>query len=76
MEYTTRFVVNSTDVVHSFFVRDLELKIDANPNRVNEVYTTPLTPGLMPGYCAELCGSGHGMMPFEVISLHPLDFAC
>jgi len=68
--------VNSADVIHSFFVRDLELKIDANPNRINEVYTTPLLSKIMAGYCTELCGSGHGMMPFDVVSIHPLDLAC
>jgi len=73
---STRFVVNSSDVIHSFFIRDLELKIDANPNRINEVYTTPLLPGVYPGYCTELCGSGHGLMPFTVQVVHPFDFMC
>jgi heme/copper-type cytochrome/quinol oxidase subunit 2 len=73
---TIRFLVTADDVLHSLFMRELDVKIDTVPGRINEVYVTPNLPGLFPGYCTELCGSGHGFMPFAVNVVHPLDFLC
>nr|QXU59570.1 cytochrome c oxidase subunit 2 [Haplobothrium globuliforme] len=58
-----RLLVTSEDVIHSFAVPSLQLKIDAIPGRVNQVYYTPDRYGVFTGYCSELCGAGHSYMP-------------
>ena len=60
--------VSSADVIHCYSVPGLGVKVDANPGRVSWVAMAPLLPGYFSGYCAELCGSGHGFMPCGVVA--------
>nr|WRI33868.1 cytochrome oxidase subunit 2 [Echinococcus multilocularis]BDP28537.1 cytochrome oxidase subunit 2 [Echinococcus multilocularis]BDP28561.1 cytochrome oxidase subunit 2 [Echinococcus multilocularis] len=59
-------VVTSGDVIHSFFVPSLNLKMDAIPGRLNHLFFCPSQHGSFVGYCAELCGVNHGVMPIVV----------
>lgn len=59
--------VSSVDVIHCYSVPALGIKVDAIPGRVSLVTVSPLIPGYFSGYCAELCGSGHGFMPCGVL---------
>nr|YP_008578695.1 cytochrome c oxidase subunit II [Haplorchis taichui]AGW07006.1 cytochrome c oxidase subunit II [Haplorchis taichui] len=63
-------VVTSSDVIHSFALPELNLKMDAIPGRLNQsiMYADHL--GCFVGYCSELCGAGHAYMPIvlEVIA--------
>jgi cytochrome c oxidase subunit 2 len=62
-----RFVEHSTDVIHSFWVPAMLFKRDVFPgNVVNQFETTILEQGAYVGRCAELCGTYHSMMNFEV----------
>lgn len=54
--------VTSLDVVHSFFVYELGVKIDANPGRVNQYWFRADTPGEYRIVCAEFCGASHYAM--------------
>ncbi|QBS37400.1 cytochrome c oxidase subunit II [Thermaerobacter sp. FW80] len=56
----------SRDVIHSFFVPSLRVKMDAVPGQVNEVYVEPTEPGTYEIACAELCGVGHFAMRGEL----------
>nr|UFQ88744.1 cytochrome c oxidase subunit II [Rhinebothrium scobinae]UFQ88756.1 cytochrome c oxidase subunit II [Rhinebothrium scobinae] len=56
-------IVTSADVIHSFSVPALNLKMDAIPGRLNHLYFCPSYFGVFTGYCAELCGAGHSYMP-------------
>lgn len=58
--------VTSADVIHSFRVPFLSVKVDAIPGRVNQFYVTPDYCGRHIGYCTELCGAGHAYMPIVV----------
>jgi heme/copper-type cytochrome/quinol oxidase subunit 2 len=60
-------LVNSLDVIHSFSLPSLGIKIDAIPGRVSSVHINGLNSGLYIGYCSELCGSGHAFMPINLI---------
>jgi heme/copper-type cytochrome/quinol oxidase subunit 2 len=60
-------IVSSLDVIHSFSLPTLGIKIDAIPGRINNVNVNGLTKGLYVGYCSELCGSGHAFMPINLI---------
>jgi len=68
------FFVTATDVLHSWAVPNLGLKIDAVPGRLNEVTTVITSPGLYTGQCSELCGVGHGFMPIRIIAVSPDEF--
>lgn len=60
-------IINSLDVIHSFSLPTLGIKVDAIPGRISNVNLNVLTSGLYVGYCSELCGSGHAFMPINVI---------
>nr|YP_009309700.1 cytochrome c oxidase subunit II [Gyrodactylus parvae]AKP19687.1 cytochrome c oxidase subunit II [Gyrodactylus parvae] len=60
---TTRILVSSSDVIHSFSVPDLGLKMDGIPGRINHLSYLPDRVGVFVGYCSELCGVGHSFMP-------------
>jgi len=65
-----RFVVNSIDVIHSFWVPDTLFKRDVFPaatkNQNNEFQLRPTVRGSYVGHCAELCGTYHSQMNFEM----------
>ena len=70
----------SADVIHSFWIPDFLFKRDAFPDpeanhtdnkwqveQINE-------PGAFVGRCAEMCGTYHSMMNFEIRAVSPEDF--
>nr|BBB87230.1 cytochrome c oxidase subunit 2 [Moniezia expansa] len=64
-------MVTSADVIHSFHVPSLNVKMDAIPGRLNHLFFYPRMYGVFLGYCAELCGVNHGVMPIciEVVGV-------
>lgn len=68
---TVNLRVESEDVIHSVFVPDLGVKVDAVPGRVNEETFVADTPGSYRGACAEFCGIGHPGMDFDVVVTSP-----
>jgi len=60
------FDVTSQDVVHSFWVVQMGIKIDANPGEITTVSTTPDRLGTYVVRCAELCGLYHAYMVASV----------
>ncbi len=66
--------VTSSDVIHSFWVPALAGKQDANPGQINPMYLVADKPGTYSGRCAELCGSSHALMYFNVRAVSPTDF--
>jgi len=69
-----RFLVTSTDVIHSWWTPDLGVKQDAVPGYINEAWTRINRPGTYHGQCAELCGINHAYMPIVVIAMTQADF--
>jgi cytochrome c oxidase subunit 2 len=59
-------IINSKDVIHSFWVPAFGIKQDAVPGRPTQIYLTATVVGSYPGLCAELCGSGHTRMRLSV----------
>ena len=66
VDVTTRLVLASPDVIHSFFVPAFFAKRDLVPGLVNEIEVTPTRTGRFAGYCAEFCGLDHTRMTFDV----------
>jgi cytochrome c oxidase subunit II len=67
--------VTSIDVVHSWFLADFGVKMDANPGRVNHTWFQVEKPGTYRGQCAELCGVLHAEMLITVNVVTPDEFA-
>ncbi len=60
------FNVTSEDVVHSFWIVQMGIKIDANPGEVTHIGVTPDRRGTFAVRCAELCGIYHAYMQTQV----------
>lgn len=58
--------ITSHDVLHSWAIPSLGIKVDAVPGRLNAIYMFILQPGIYYGQCSELCGVNHGFMPIAV----------
>nr|ACJ69419.1 cytochrome c oxidase subunit II [Diplonychus rusticus]UCU57414.1 cytochrome c oxidase subunit II [Appasus japonicus] len=69
MNTQIRLLVTATDVLHSWAMPSLGIKIDATPGRLNQGSITLLRPGLMFGQCSEICGANHSFMPIVVESV-------
>jgi cytochrome c oxidase subunit II len=68
-------VVGTTaDVIHSFWVPQLNRKIDLIPGKENRVGLYADSPGVYRGQCAEFCGLQHSHMAFYVIADPPQEF--
>jgi cytochrome c oxidase subunit 2 len=67
--------VHSDDVIHSFWVPQLNRKIDLEPDQVNRVELYADNPGRYRGQCAEFCGLQHAHMGFYVFADTPAKFA-
>ncbi|MTJ84433.1 MAG: cytochrome c oxidase subunit II [Telmatospirillum sp.] len=63
---TVRIQTTADDVIHSWSVPALGVKIDAFPGRLNETWVKIEKPGIYFGQCSQLCGINHGFMPIEI----------
>nr|QMJ95634.1 Cox2 [Metschnikowia sp. 04-218.3] len=61
-----RFIVTANDVLHSFAIPSLGMKIDAAPGRLNQVSALMQRTGVYYGQCSELCGVNHSLMPMKM----------
>jgi cytochrome c oxidase subunit 2 len=62
-EVHIRILVTSTDVIHSWAIPSLGVKMDACPGRLNQVGLFISRPGVFYGQCSEICGINHAFMP-------------
>lgn len=69
-----RLLTTSVDVIHSFTVPSLGLKIDAIPGRINHALIYLFNPGKSFGQCSELCGSSHFNMPISIFGVNSSQF--
>nr|AHB82311.1 cytochrome c oxidase subunit II [Hebesoma violentum] len=59
----SKVYISSGDVIHSWALPSMGIKMDAVPGRVNMVDLFCSLPGVYYGQCSELCGVGHSFMP-------------
>jgi cytochrome c oxidase subunit 2 len=59
-------LITSADVIHSWAVPCLGVKVDAIPGRQNQVGFTILRPGVFYGQCSEICGTDHSFIPIAI----------
>jgi cytochrome c oxidase subunit 2 len=70
-----RLLLSTKDVIHSFWVPQLDRKVDMVPGRVSKLTLTAEHPGVYRGECAEFCGLQHARMGFRVKAVSPGEFA-
>jgi len=63
-----RILVTSTDVLHSWAIPSLGIKIDACPGRLNLIELWIARESIFYGQCSEICGINHGFMPIMIKS--------
>jgi cytochrome c oxidase subunit 2 len=71
----TEILLDSPDVIHSFWVPPLAGKVDMIPGRVTRLVVEPTRTGVFRGACAELCGASHAWMAFDVVVVEPAAYA-
>lgn len=63
---TIKFLITSADVIHSWSVPSLGIKIDALPGRLNQAFSFAKRPGIYFGQCSEICGANHRFIPISI----------
>jgi cytochrome c oxidase subunit 2 len=61
-----RILVSAADVLHSWTVPSLGIKVDATPGRLNQTNFIINRTGLFYGQCSEICGANHRFMPIVI----------
>jgi cytochrome c oxidase subunit 2 len=69
-----KLIMQSRDVIHSFFVPDFRIKQDVLPGRYTTAWFQTLHAGESIIFCTEYCGQGHSAMGGKVIALEPSEF--
>nr|YP_010990632.1 cytochrome c oxidase subunit II [Flata truncata]WOW99050.1 cytochrome c oxidase subunit II [Flata truncata] len=69
-----RMIVSSSDVIHSWTIPSLGVKMDAIPGRLNQISMMLKKPGLFMGQCSEICGANHSFMPITLESTNMQTF--
>nr|YP_009311960.1 cytochrome c oxidase subunit II [Yasuhikotakia morleti]BAV71214.1 cytochrome c oxidase subunit II [Yasuhikotakia morleti] len=73
MESPIRVLISAEDVLHSWAVPSLGVKMDAVPGRLNQISFMTSRPGVFYGQCSEICGANHSFMPI-VVEAVPLEY--
>jgi cytochrome c oxidase subunit 2 len=61
-----RCIITSTDVIHSWTIPNLMLKLDANPRQLRQIYISSIYPNISYGQCSEICGINHSFIPIKL----------
>jgi cytochrome c oxidase subunit 2 len=69
-----RLLFTADDVLHSWGVPALGVKLDAVPGRLNETWVEITRPGMYYGFCSELCGVNHSYMPVAIKAVSEDEF--
>tara|TARA_B100000401_G_scaffold437628_1_gene383693 strand:- start:901 stop:2070 length:1170 start_codon:yes stop_codon:yes gene_type:complete len=67
--------IRSNDVIHSFWIPQLNGKRDAVPGRVHSWRISSPVPGIFYGECTEFCGLSHANMQMRAVVLSDSDYA-
>jgi len=74
VETHIRVLVSAVDVLHSWSVNALGVKLDAVPGRLNQFGLYINREGMYYGQCSEICGVNHGFMPIAVRAVEYDDY--
>lgn len=71
---SAQFTLESKDVIHSFWIPELNGKTDLVPGKKNVNWFMPTQVGTYHAQCAEFCGAEHADMRFSVVVDSKADF--
>nr|YP_009172206.1 cytochrome c oxidase subunit II [Kamimuria chungnanshana]ALF36415.1 cytochrome c oxidase subunit II [Kamimuria chungnanshana] len=74
MNAQIRVLVTAADVLHSWTVPALGVKVDGTPGRLNQTSFLLNRPGVYYGQCSEICGANHSFMPIVIESVPTHNF--
>nr|AFI23463.1 cytochrome c oxidase subunit II [Hypselosoma matsumurae] len=74
MNTQIRMLITASDVLHSWTIPSLGVKVDATPGRLNQTSLSTYRPEIMFGQCSEICGANHSFMPISMESINMNDF--
>nr|YP_009471362.1 cytochrome c oxidase subunit II [Marphysa tamurai]AVG72585.1 cytochrome c oxidase subunit II [Marphysa tamurai] len=74
MNSEIRILVTAADVIHSWTIPSMGIKVDAIPGRLNQVGFSTTRPGIFYGQCSEICGANHSFMPIAIEIVSPKTF--
>nr|YP_010132031.1 cytochrome c oxidase subunit II [Periscepsia handlirschi]QQD89765.1 cytochrome c oxidase subunit II [Periscepsia handlirschi] len=69
MNSQIRILITAADVIHSWTIPSLGVKVDGTPGRLNQTNFLINRPGLFYGQCSEICGANHSFMPIVMESI-------
>nr|YP_010535859.1 cytochrome c oxidase subunit II [Anaedus unidentatus]UYB79071.1 cytochrome c oxidase subunit II [Anaedus unidentatus] len=69
-----RMIMTAADVIHSWTIPSLGIKVDATPGRLNQMSIFSSRASLLFGQCSEICGANHSFMPIVIESISPSFF--
>nr|YP_009236438.1 cytochrome c oxidase subunit II [Muscina levida]AMH85736.1 cytochrome c oxidase subunit II [Muscina levida] len=69
MNTQIRILVTAADVIHSWTIPALGVKVDSTPGRLNQTNFLINRTGLLYGQCSEICGANHSFMPIVIESI-------
>ena len=61
-----RILISSDDVIHSWTIPRLGVKVDAVPGRINQLIFKSNRTGIFSGQCREICGANHSFIPITI----------
>mgnify|MGYP001604156125 CR=1 FL=1 len=67
-------VTTGADVIHSWAMPQMGVKMDAVPGRINQTWFKATQTGVFYGQCSELCGARHAYMPIEMHVVSQADY--
>lgn len=69
-----RIVISRIDVIHSWTIPSVGVKVDAIPGRLNQLLLIFNRIGLYIGQCSEICGANHRFIPILIIIVPRMEF--
>lgn len=69
-----RIIVSRIDVIHSWTIPSLGVKVDAIPGRLNQLFYLFNRNGLFIGQCSEICGANHSFIPILISVIPQVEF--
>lgn len=69
-----RLLITAADVIHSWTLPALGIKVDAIPGRLNQLGFVASRPGVFYGQCSEICGANHTFIPIAVEAVDSQSF--
>lgn len=69
-----RIIVSGLDVIHSWTIPSLGIKVDAIPGRLNQLFMVFNRIGMFRGQCSEICGANHRFIPIIISVVPKIEF--